>query len=328
MATERSLNNIGKAQRDKWSEISGDYVPNTLPCWSEVFRRMAKFDRLSVMAPKRFTGYRVPDPGMIISSEIRRERNIFAWLLSRAANIRRLSNALDSEDGVPVGVSNELWRVYLSTDITESDIREGSNMDSSNLTSFNGRAPAHQRRQAAVAIFGRPPDMFNIKEATWRGHNIPWGTVFLHNPLLVKEIMWDLHQSSFRFDLIALDQYLVPALWTAHKYERSDALCRIFGTSDAFIFDIASLEDTGIAASDAYERGNVYAAFAWLMDAWPNVSECVSSADNQQAPDAVALRYCSTFANTFGRPPVLPKMVPISEAPLGIINYPADINVG
>lgn len=303
-------------------------MPTTLPCWSDAYGRMAKFERLYVIAPKRFTGYRVPDPGMIISSEIRRERNIFAWLLSRAANVRRLSNALNSEDGVPVGVSNELWRVYLSTDITDDDVRDGSQMDSTSLSNFNGRAPAHERRQSAVAIFGRPPDRFNIMEATWRGHNIRWGTVFHHNPLLVKEIMWDLHQSSFRFDLIALDRYLVPGLWTAHKYERLDALCRIFGTSDAFIFDITSLEDTGIAASDAYERGNAYAAFASLMDAWPGVSDSISNASDRHAPDAVAFRYCSTFANTFGRPPVLPKLVPTSGAPLGIIKYPADINVG
>lgn len=92
---------------------------------------MDKFDKLSVNASNRFTGYRVPDPGMIISSEVRRERNVFAWLLSRSANIRRLSNAIYSNEGVPVSVSNELWRLYLSTDITEDNIRVGSHLDRS-----------------------------------------------------------------------------------------------------------------------------------------------------------------------------------------------------
>lgn len=176
-----------------------------------------------------------------------------------------------------------------------------------------------RRRQTAVTIFGRPPDRFNIQQATWRGHNIPWGTVFQHDPLLVREIMWDMHQSSFRLDLTALDQYLVPALWTAHKYERLDALCKIFGTSDAFILDNTSLEDTGIAASDAYDRGNAYAAFASLMDSWTGISECGTGTSDRRAPDAIAYRYCKTFANTFGRPPILPKMVPLSEAPLGTL---------
>lgn len=180
---------MAKPQRDKWAEITGDYVPTTLPCWSEAFGRVTKFERLIVAAPKRFTGHRVPDPGMLISSEIRRERNLFAWLLCRSANLRRLTNALHSEDGVPVGISNELWRVYLSTDMTDDDVRAASGMASSSMASFNGRATATQRRQAAVSIFGRPPNKFNLQEASWRGHPIPWGTIFSHDPLLVREVM-------------------------------------------------------------------------------------------------------------------------------------------
>lgn len=312
------------AQRDKWADITGDYVPATLPCWSEALGRVEKFDRLFVSAPKRFTGYRVPNPGMLISSEIRRERNIFAWLLCRSANLRRLSNALNSDDAIPVGVSNELWRIYLSTDITDDDVRAASDVPFDNLATFNGRAPAHKRRQAAVEIFGRPPDRLNIMEASWRGHTIPWGTVFHHNSLLVKEIMWDVHQSSFQYDVIALDRYLVPALWASHKYERLDALCKIFGCSDAFVYEDGILEDRGIAAVDAYDRNNAYAAFASLMEAWPSVSEWMGGAGDRRSPDRIAFRYCSTFANTFGRPPVLPKMVPASGASVGFIPYPLD----
>lgn len=311
-----------QSQRDKWVDITGDYVPATLPCWSEALGRVNKFERLFVSAPKRFTGYRVPDPGMLISSEIRRERNIFAWLLCRSANLRRLSIALNSDDMVPVGVSNELWRVYLSTDITDDDVRAASNMASNSLATFNGRAPAHERRQAAVDIFGRPPDRLNIMEVSWRGHTIPWGKVFHHDPLLVKEIMWDAHQSSFRYDVIALDLYLAPAFWAAHKYERMDALCKIFGCTDAFVYEDGALEDRGIASSDAYERGNAYAAFASLMEPWPAVSEWTSWAGDRRSADGIAFRYCSTFANTFGRPPVLPKMVPVAGAQMGIIPYP------
>lgn len=179
--------------------------------------------------------------------------------------------------------------------------------------------------KCAVSIFGRPPDRFNLQEATWHGHTIPWGTVFKHDPLLVKEIMWDLHMSSFRFDLIALDHYLAPAQWATHKYERLDALSRIFGTTDALVFENGRMEDSGIAALDAYERGNAYLAFASLMEAWPLLSHCISSANDRRSPDTITLRYCSTFAHTFGRPPILPKMVPMSEAALGIIPYPGII---
>lgn len=299
------------AQRDKWSEITGDYLPPTVPEWSRALGRVDRSARSAVIAPKRFTGYRLPDPGMLIYSEARRERNIFAWLLSRSANLRRLINGLLSDDLVPVGVSNELWRVYLATDVPDSEMVPTNLIDQTTAGMFNGRAPAHQRRQAAVFIFGRPPDKFNLQEATWCGHKIRWGTVFHHDPQLVKEIMWDLHWSSFRFDLIALDCYLASDRWEAHKYERLDALCTVFGTVDAFVFEEGSMEDSGIASSDAFEHDRSYSAFGFLMDAWPSSSVCLRSASGRISADAVAFQYCSTFTYMFGRPPVLPKLVPV-----------------
>lgn len=228
-------------------------MPSTIPGWSYALKLVDRAVRSATPAPKRFTGYRVPDPGMIIYSEVRRERNVFAWLVSRSANLRRLSNALESDDGVPVGVSNELWRVHIATDATECDVPGSQHIDRLSTVHFNGRAPAHQRRRAAEDIFGRPPDKFNLRYASWRGHTIGWGTIFQHHELLVQEIMWDLHWSSFRFDLIALDRYLMKGRWEGHRYERLDALSAIFGTSDALIYEDGRIENSGIASHDTFE---------------------------------------------------------------------------
>lgn len=195
--------------------------------------------------------------------------------------------------------------------------------DSSVVDTFKARAPALARRQAAVSIFSRPPDKFNLQEATWRGHTIRWGTVFQHDALLVQEIMWDLHITSFRFDLIALDCYLAPGRWDIHKYERLDAIGTVLGSPDALAFEEGFIEDTGIASFDVYERDRAYAAFVLLMEAWPPSTSWTRPAGVGSSPDDIAFRYCSTFAHTFGRPPVLPKRVPVAQSGLGIIPYPA-----
>lgn len=315
------------AQRDKWIKITGDYVPSTVPGWSGAFSRVDRSARSDVTAPKEFTGYRVPDPGMIIFSEVRRERNVFAWLLSRSANLRRLSHGLDSETGVPAGVSNELWRVNLSTDIAASGMCGNKHVDRSSVVVFNGRGPAQQRRQVAVAIFGRPPDKFNLQHAMWRGHTISWGTTFHYNALLVQEIMWDLHWSSFRFDLVALDRYLLPAYWEGHRYECLDALSTIFGTFDALVYEDGRIEDSGIASRNAFERDRAYTALASLMDPWPLPPNCRNLASTDRlSVDHIAFQYCSTFAYVFGRPPVLPKLVPVATTHIGFLPYPATIN--
>lgn len=308
-------------QRDKWAEITGDYVPCTLPAWSAAFNRVDRHNRSAVSAPKIFTGYRVPDPGMIIYSEARRERNMFAWLLSRSANLRRLSNAVDSDAGVPIGVSNEMWRVYLGTDIAGCDLHAGRLAGQPSPATFNGRATAEHRRQVAVSIFGRPPDKFNLQEATWLGHTIKWGTVFQHDSRLVQEIMWDLHWSSFRFDLIALDRYLTPSRWETHKYERLDALSTIVGSSDALVYEDGCIQNSGIASADDYERNRAYAAFVFLMESWPASPDRFRVHGRSSAAD-IAFQYCSSFAYTFGRPPVLPKLVPVDQGMYGIIPYP------
>ncbi|KZP11316.1 hypothetical protein FIBSPDRAFT_899031 [Athelia psychrophila] len=313
---------LSQVQRDKWAEITGDYVPLTVPGWSAALKRVDRHTRLAVPAPKRFTGYRIPDPGMIIYSETRRERNIFAWLVSRSANLRRLSNALGTEDGVPDGFSNELWRVYLCTDVGQDDLMAGQRLDRTIAGSFNGRAPAAQRRRAAVSIFGRPPDKFNLQEATWNEHLIRWGTAFHHDPRLVQEIMWDLHWSSFRFDLIALDRFLAPDRWISHKYERLDALSTITGCSDALVYEDGRIENLGIASDITFERNRAYAAFAALMDSWPP-SPDGSAAIGTDCAETIAFRYCSSFANVFGRPLVLPKLVPVVRGGHGIIPYPS-----
>lgn len=259
---------------------------------------------------------------MVIFSKTRREQNIFAWVLSWSANLRRLCNALDSEDVVPVGISNELWRVYLATDIAENDMCASQHIDRNHPETFNGKAPAQQRRQAAVAILGRPLDKFNLQEATWRGFTVRWGTFFHHDSKLVQEIMWDLHRSSFRFDLIALDRYLAPDRWECHKYERLDALCTIFGASDALVFEDGQIENSGITSHNVYKRQRAYAAFASLMDSWSVTTHDVSSANARLLGDHIAFWYCSTLARNFGRPPVLPKLVPVSKPFRSIIPYP------
>lgn len=260
---------------------------------------------------------------MIIFSEVRRERNVFAWLLSQSANLRRLSNSLESEDGVPVGISNELWRVYIATDIAECDMRSSEHFDRSTAGVFNGRGPAQQRRQSAMAIFGRPPDKFNLHHATWRGFTIRWDTIFQHDTLMVREIMWDLHWSSFRFELIALDRYLIPGRWEDHRYERLDALGIIFGTSDALVYEDGFIDNSGIASLDAFERDRAYAAFASLMDPWPLPPNSSNLGTHWLSVDRIAFRYCSTFAYNFGRLPVLPKLVPVAGIHCGVIPYPA-----
>ncbi|KAF7978623.1 hypothetical protein HWV62_45107 [Athelia sp. TMB] len=246
---------VHSAVRDKWLEITGDFVPITIPHWSKALCSVNRNDRSSIIAPKDFTGYRFPDPGMLVFSDARKEKNVFNWLLIRDASIRRLMHDVLSEKGVPRGFSNELWRMILGVEFSDGDKQAATSLAASSSNVAISRSTPHsERRQAAIAIFGQPPDGHNHDTVQWRGHTVPWGTFFEHDPLLVQEIMWDIHQHSFQFDVIALDRYLCPALWESEYHARQNLVSKAIGCDDCFVIQDTPTRDFGLGSQDEAER--------------------------------------------------------------------------
>ncbi|KAF7968509.1 hypothetical protein HWV62_30232 [Athelia sp. TMB] len=296
--------------RDKWVEITGDYVPQTIPPWSKAMLSVNRMERQANPAPKAYTGYRFPDPGMLIFSESRREHNFFNWLLIRDANLRRVSNDMASSAGVATGVSNELWRMIIGVEFTERD-KVAAREAVPGVLPNSRSAPHSERRQAAIAIFGNPPDGHNVQEVEWQGHRIPWNSFFEHDPLLAQEILWDLHQYSFQYDLIALDHYLCREMWTSEPHVREEILFKVLGGRDCYVVDEMQNQDFGMGAENEAERLTAYRSLEELMKKWPPTKDDPSTFSASSAyQDAVARRYCQVFAKTFGRPPILPKLLP------------------
>ncbi|KAF7968768.1 hypothetical protein HWV62_29368 [Athelia sp. TMB] len=297
--------------RNKWHELVGDFIPLTIPHWSKAFKAINKDDRAVLVAPKHFTGYRFPDPGMLVFSEVRREKNLFNWLLIRDASVRRLMHDIASEDGVPRGYSNELWRMILGVEFSEADRTAASSSDVAKLP--NSRNSAHaDRRRAAIAIFGQPPDSHNHTEVQWRGHAVPWGSFFKHDPLLVQEVLWDVHQYSFQFDLIALDRYLCPTQWKTDAHIRECLISEVVGCDSCFIVRENPIRSYGLGSDDDKERMQSYRSLDELMKPWPPTGgPAYSIIDQLEYRDGVARRFCQAFSKAFGRPPILPKLVPL-----------------
>ncbi|KAF7983525.1 hypothetical protein HWV62_21076 [Athelia sp. TMB] len=313
------------AVRDKWVEITGDYIPTTVPHWSKALRSVNPLDRQRNPAPKEYTGYRFPDPGLLVFSDIRREKNLFNWLLIRDASIRRIMHDVGSGDGIPRGFSNELWRIILGVEFTDADKHAASSSmhpSSSDQLPNCRSAPHADRRRAAIAIFGQPPDGHNHQEVIWRGHVVPWGTFFKHDPLLVEEILWDIHQNSFQYDLITLDRYLCPELWHRESGARQDLICGILGCDNCFVIVDVHNYNTGVACEDEQRRMKAYQCLHKLMEAWPSASPQLGYISTPGGyKDAIASRFCRAFCKAFGRPPILPKMVPQRSNKHGIFAY-------
>lgn len=308
--------------RDKWIELTGNMIPDTPPVWSQAFGMLDRTRRMSNPPPKSVTGYRYPDPGLVIFSDGRRERNLFNWLLVRDAATRRAVNDASTTRGIPLGVSNELWRLYIGTDFIDGFDRVASPAPAAKSSRQHDKNYSNSnRRQVLIDIFGRPPDSHNIREVEWQGHVIQWGTICEHDDLLVKEIMWDLHQSSFRFDLIALDRYLAPDCWVRGSSHRYDLICKIFGSNEPLAVLPLPSRDFGLLSADPLEKGMAYDALSSLMSDWPVVADECNAIDGPNLERTTAIAYCNIFGKTFGRPPILPKFVPRSSGCRGRYPY-------
>ncbi|KAF7977927.1 hypothetical protein HWV62_1989 [Athelia sp. TMB] len=311
-APEKTLSVADNRLRDKWLEITGDFIPLTIPHWSKALRLIDRSQRQSKAPPKHYCGYRFPDPGMLVFSEGRRERNLFGWLLIRDANIRRVTNDISSSMGVPGGVSNELWRMILGVQFSDEDKlsvrRQVACRDAIPLTRATSNS---DRRRAALSIFGRPPDTHNVCEVEWRGHMVPWDTFFHHDPMLVQEILWDVHQYSFQYDIIALDHYHCTAQWSSEPQVRQDMISGVLGGNDCFVVDNSPEKNVGIASDDEAERLAAYRSLDQLMQQWPPTSNIPSKIAHPPAFQEAVAAAC--FAKAFASKESLSRNVRLQE---------------
>ncbi|KAF7965595.1 hypothetical protein HWV62_42681 [Athelia sp. TMB] len=229
--------------RDKWHELKD------------------KSERSSCVPPKAVSGYRFPDRGMVIYSEGQRECNLFNWLAIREATIRRASNDAASGHAVLFGVSNELWRLYIANDFHEA----ACGSSTAGGSASRNRSDNITRRQLLIDIIGRPPDARHLRHIEWNGFMVEWGKITMHDNLLVREIIWDLHQWSFQYDLIAIDRYLAPDAWArgaSSHYMLLDAVC---GDNSVLGVVPRPHSDFGLAASEKDARLRAYEALQTLM---------------------------------------------------------------
>ncbi|KAF8420261.1 hypothetical protein L210DRAFT_3654913 [Boletus edulis BED1] len=62
----------------------------------------------------------------------------------------------------------------------------------------------------------------------WRDKVIPIASLINPPPRLVRALLWELYEIGFRYELRALDQAMVPHLWTNHRIERVSLLYCVF----------------------------------------------------------------------------------------------------
>ncbi|KAI6146432.1 hypothetical protein BKA82DRAFT_4356892 [Pisolithus tinctorius] len=217
-----------------------------------------------------------------------------------ASWITRLA-ASDASPVIP-----RLWRNYLNTipdrisiSFSGNQIHEAADIFGPEFVKVQHDVPSHvQFRNITIGL----ADLATIDSAT-KG-----------------KILWDLYEHNFRFELVALDRLLVPALWLNVESEWLDQVRQIFpGDSELTMFtEPFPVKDQGLASLEPQTKLEYVERFWMLLASWPGFPPDLGTSLPSSASPAhvwavekrLALFYVQSFFDNFGRLPIVLRLIP------------------
>lgn len=354
--------------RNKFKEIMDPRMPPCIPLWAQAVENI-NLDRSrpspEVAKMLKNTGYLFPEPGTFIAlgklSLGKKYRFYVNWLAQRSV----WTYSMFSLKVKPKAASNQDWRTFLGrvfrvaptslaarevrgevqgevgVDDEHDEVEDGEAEDGVDDVDGNNsrRTISNEHRISRLrtllgddAPLGNTPDV-----VVWRGNSIPTLNEESAKEAITinvsMEILWELHELNFRFELLALDRHLRPDLWDAEDegvHRDADIQDVFFGDGGYLVGDIPT-KSSGLAAVSWRERLPYVRALRNLMADWPfdenilqdlaafesklrdpkpGVSDAAASNGAMMAEGYVVATYCQKFFDTFGRPPICPHRIP------------------
>jgi hypothetical protein len=175
--------------------LTGSFSPFTIPAWSAALQAVDRSPSCLVeisKASKHFGHYVFPDPGLLVTPAANEKKAKFieAWLRAREALLMRVMNEAS------VAMSGQNWRDFLATDLS--------------TTSEKDTKAAKCRQQILDKLMPRS-DLFPVKTRSTTGEPMFWqGRKYIPTVLpadqIIREILWELYQLNFYYELLSLDR--------------------------------------------------------------------------------------------------------------------------
>ena len=273
----------------------------------------------SSQAQKVDPGYRVPDPLLLIGAQSaeKRQRYIINWLAVRLNWVEQIDS--DPLQKIP---TMQMWR----------DLLNNHDSSSSELLAENTvSTKSSQVKSVVLHVFGPACTVFTLGGESpprgvvqWHDEDIDFATLSDPPPRLIHAILWEVYELGFRFELLALDQALVPELWKKFLTTHRDSFDGIFPTPCGQPFWRAPLPKSAGSLglmdrltdnSDTLQRLCVFLA------GWPDAPSSLNATafglsgdqlwlwEFEQA-SRVTMFYVETFYQHFGHAPLVPHQFP------------------
>lgn len=300
-------------RRDLWEVTESAFLPAPLAVVSKVFPLIKEKVDLKRYATSvtRTTGLRFPDPVMlaVVQSSDSMRRYFANWLAIRTAWIQHVIAHPSAESP-----TSKEWRAFLLSMPADRNCEKTT--------------ASAQERSRALKLFHEvlPVDASGISWAgdtsvTFRNDTVK---VFKSiSPAQACVITWELCELHFQFDLLAMDQALVPTKWKESPAEREAIWHAIFPEKtlgDAWDAPLPITDNGVMRTSDLHDKFSMLNALARLLSAWPGAPQLfhapiAPSLSNEQVQGAMADLmgfYVKSFYQQNGRPPICPRHLPVA----------------
>ncbi|KAI0712367.1 hypothetical protein C8Q76DRAFT_600348, partial [Earliella scabrosa] len=288
--------------RDKFEEVDHPWMPKALRGWR---RAIDALDRSGPPKPQVLRGYWIPEPALILGPRDphRMQRYIMNWLRIRHIwlYLLRIPNSGTYQ------VAPQSWRSFLNNPI--DDPKEQSDTRSS------------QRAQVITKLLNDafPNHAFDFTtDAPVSWHNYSFTSI---SDDVAPLILWEMFDLGFRYELLAVDQYLRPRRSRRDEAAREDDLSRIFPTHTIHALSSLPTEHSaGLSAPLPQRRVQSLNAFREILSYWPGCPADIlnakpllgteSTEEIESVEFSLATFYVTNFFDLFARAPLLPHLLP------------------
>lgn len=320
------LDSIYQAAVTKYSEQTGFDEPYAIGAWSYAFTQLDT-RRLKTESNPPAQVYTFPPASLFAQTNpLRQQQYYCSWL-----HIRRMwKNQMRSSTGRVLALKAQTWKDILRFGLggpsgPHTNV-EGRNMlqiqedfAKVNLNvSSNGRVITFDNGEQLLARSSRVSGAADVHLVSWKDLDFNVGVEEIPG-FIKREILWELHELNFRFDLIRLDEAMFEGQEDAAIHQ--DRLWRCWGTPHDFFYDPVDIEwpkrDIGLASHALRHRLPFLRSMHALCATWrgfpmPHGMDDISrhGLDSRDL-ETLEMTLCSaieqTFYDLFKRPMVPPR---------------------
>jgi hypothetical protein len=152
---------------------------------------------------------------------------------------------------------------------------------------------------------------------TWRDSTVTVDTLTAEH---IRQVLWDLAEHNFRFELLALDKQMAPVAWGGDSATREEVVLRVFAGGAGVVLGSEPFphQNRGLGAVRVEDRTPFIEHFRTLLSSWPNAPSALQNPLGASPINthvlaverSATLFYVQTFFDTYGRPPIIPRHIP------------------